>query len=208
MDAAARPDGLYLEIGIENAGRGLTKGQGFVEVPAEGFQQSFDVDTFVPETSIAYPVRWTDSVPKGEYGARVEVEYEGGVASWEGTFTVGRGVLEELSERGVEVPDSSRPMWVWVAVAAGVVALAGLLLFWLRRRTVAPSRASGLPSGAAPATQAPARPAGSSPSPPPPPPPHVSPLRHLRLDCVKRAILATRRRGNGTNGSLIGAATS
>ncbi|MGH2821099.1 MAG: WxL protein peptidoglycan domain-containing protein, partial [Actinomycetota bacterium] len=182
VDAAARPDGLYLEIGMENAGRGLTKGQGFVEIPGEGFQQSFDVDTFVPGTSIAYPVRWTDSVPEGEYSARVEVEYEDGVASWEGTFTVGRGVLEELAERGVEVPESSRPSWVWVAVAAGAVALAGLFLFWLRRRT--PERVSGRPRGvgtpsAAPETARSVRP--MPPPPPPPPPAHVPPPPAPRL---------------------------
>lgn len=174
--AAARPDGLYLEIGMENAGRALTKGQGFVEIPAEGFQQSFDIDTFVPGTSIAYPVRWTNSAPEGEYSARVEVEYEGGVASWEGTFAVGRGVLEELSERGVEVPESSRPMWVWVAVAAGAVAIAGLYLFWLRRRT--PARVSGPPRGvgAPSAARETARSARSMPPPPPPPAPAPAPV--------------------------------
>jgi len=165
IDAAARPDGLYLEIGIENAGRGLTKGQGLVKIPAQGFDQSFDIDTLVPGTSIAYPVKWTDSVAEGEYSARVEVEYEGGVANWEGTFTVGPGVLEELAERGVEIQPATATPW-WAVVLGALILVALALVIGRRRFSRRPLRV-----GVGPATQMPPPPRRTS---PPPPPPRVS----------------------------------
>lgn len=185
VDAAARPDGLYLEIGIDNAGRGLTKAHGLIEIPSEDFQQNFDIDTFVPGTTIAYPVRWTDSVPEGGYGARVEIEYEGGVAHWEGTFTVGKGVLEELAERGAGPPQEAQMWWPLAVGAALVVGLALIVLFGRRRVRITkapqrdrspipdvrqPGRAQQMPAARVPRRAPPPPPPPTGAVPPPPPP--------------------------------------
>jgi hypothetical protein len=104
VSPAGRPDGLYLEIAIANTGRGLTKGDGTVTLPDQGFERTFTIDTFVPGTSIAYPIKWADTARDGDYRARVELRYAGRVAHWDGTVTVGRAVREELAERQVQAP--------------------------------------------------------------------------------------------------------
>lgn len=126
----ARPDGLYLEIGLENAGYGLTKAEGVLSIGAD-FERNFQVDTFVPRTSIAYPVKWSEQAQDGDHTARVELRYGGEVASWEGSFSVGETVIGELEERQVvdQASDdgdggSSVPLPL---VAAGVVAGAALV---------------------------------------------------------------------------------
>ncbi|MDP9403149.1 MAG: DUF916 domain-containing protein [Actinomycetota bacterium] len=96
----ARPDGLYLEIAMENRGRGLTKGKGVLRV-GEDFERPFELDTFVPGTSIAYPIKWRAAAANGEYRASVEVRYGEQVASWQGAFIVGQEVLADLADRQV-----------------------------------------------------------------------------------------------------------
>jgi hypothetical protein len=120
---AGRPDGLYLEIGIENAGRGLTAGEGTITLPDRDFEQSFTVDTFVPGTSIAYPIKWTEAADDGDYPARVEIRYGERVARWNGTFTVGEAVREELAERRVETPEQRNNDGGGISAAALAVAM-------------------------------------------------------------------------------------
>lgn len=103
VTAAARPDGLYLEISIENRGRALTKADGVITV-GEDFEQEFSVDTFVPDTSIAYPVKWPVPDPDGQHEAVVELRYGDEIAEWEGSFQVGDETLEELGDRQVASP--------------------------------------------------------------------------------------------------------
>lgn len=175
VEPAARPDGLYFEIGIANVGTALTKGTGEIEVPSQDIFEVFDIDTFVPGTEIAYPVQWALSVPEGEYEARVLVEYEGGEATWEGTVVVGEGVRGELAERGVDVPGSSIPLWMWLGAAGVIVAVViAFLLFRRRRGAIVRSPGAGRrPAAKAPATKgSPApRAAPRDTSLPPPPPP-------------------------------------
>lgn len=184
VEPAARPDGLYFEIGIANVGTALTQGTGEIEVPSQDIFEVFEIDTFVPGTEIAYPVQWALSVPEGEYDARVLIEYEGGEATWEGSVVVGEGVRGELAERGVDVPGSSIPLWVWAAAAAFILAVPTVFLLLRRRggvmpsrrRTRAPSRAPAPVAKASPAAKPPAatkapRRDPSMPPPPPPPPP-------------------------------------
>lgn len=83
----------------------------------------------MPATSIGYPIKWTDVPREGVYEATVEIDYDGRVAQWEGSFTVGDPVLEDLEDRGVDVP-SGLPI-VPIATAAGVIAAA--LAGWWRR---------------------------------------------------------------------------
>lgn len=104
VSPAGRPDGLYLQIAIENTGRGLTKGEGTISLPDQGFERPFSIDTFVPGTSIAYPIKWADSAPDGDYRARVEIRYGERTAHWDGTITIGQAVQKELAERQVQPP--------------------------------------------------------------------------------------------------------
>lgn len=138
---AARPDGLYLEIAIENKGLGLTKAEGVITVD-DDFEREFDVDTFVPGTAIAYPVKWRADADDIEHQAAVELRYGDKVARWEGTFTVGERVRDELEERQVTSPaeqndsDGEVPVAVILGGAAAGALLAaggGYALLQLRR---------------------------------------------------------------------------
>lgn len=166
VEAAARPDGLYLEIGIENQGTAMTTGEGTVEIPAQGFIRDFAVDTFVPGTSIGYPIKWTDIPREGVYEATVEIDYDGRVAQWSGTFTVGDPVLADLEDRGVDVPGGV-PV-IPIAIAGGMLA-AGVTGWWaIRNRRARPS----MPHlGVRPSRPQDVRYPTTGPPPPPPPPP-------------------------------------
>lgn len=125
---AARPDGLYLEIAIENQGRGLTKAEGVLTV-GDDFERTFDVDTFVPGTAIAYPIKWVADAEDGAHDATVELRYGNETARWDGTFTVGEKVRDELAERQVEAPPEQDPdSGIPAAVIAGGAGAGALLV--------------------------------------------------------------------------------
>lgn len=130
VTAAARPDGLYLEITIAHTGTALTKGTGVITVPDDDFEREFSIDTFVPDTSIAYPVQWSPDAPDGEHPAQVEVRYGDQVARWDGTVNVGEQVLDDLADRQVDPPDAaaagSLPLVVLAVLATAALALAVL----------------------------------------------------------------------------------
>lgn len=130
VSPVARPDGLYVEIGIENRGRGLTQADGQLTLPDDGFEQSFKIGTFVPGTSIAFPVKWTGETVRGDRSGRVEIRYGGRVAVWHGTLTVGEVLLEEQAKRQTQ-PPSSPPRPVAASFPIGLAALgaAAALLF-------------------------------------------------------------------------------
>lgn len=128
VSPVARPDGLYLEISIENVGHALTKATGVITV-GDDFKREFPVDTFVPRTSIGYPVKWQDA-DDGEYPATVELSYGGRTARWEGSFTVGDEVLDQLADRqvtpGAAADGDSLPLLPLLGAAvAGAVLIAG-----------------------------------------------------------------------------------
>ncbi len=125
----ARPDGLYLEVGVDNRGRGLTKGEGDLTLPGENFASPLSIGTFVPGTSIAYPVKWADSVPDGEHDAHVEIRYGDLVAVWDGRIRVGEEVRDELANRQVDppAPAPSSGGFPLVLVLGGVVGAVFLL---------------------------------------------------------------------------------
>ncbi|MDQ3914432.1 MAG: DUF916 domain-containing protein [Actinomycetota bacterium] len=184
IDPAARPDGLYLEIGIENRGSAMTTGDGTVEISNQDFVSDFFVDTFVPGTRIGYPVKWTDDPREGTYDARVEISYEGKVAEWSGTFTIGDPLLADLEDRGVEVADGFPIVPVGAAAGAIAALAAGWWTVRSRRRRTEPADGavgwtgpSGVSAPGSPATVA--TPPGEAASPrrggPPPPPPPLRP---------------------------------
>jgi hypothetical protein len=138
---SARPDGLYLEVDIEHTGTALTKGTGVVTLPEDEFEREFSIDTFVPATAIAYPVKWDPESPDGAHPVEVEIQYADKVARWEGEVTVGEEVLEELAEREVggtnDTADTGAPSALLLAaVGLGVLVLlllVGLLVYGRRR---------------------------------------------------------------------------
>lgn len=141
VTAAARPDGLYLEIAISHTGTALTKGTGVITVPDDDFEHEFNIDTFVPGTSIAYPVAWSPDAADGEHPTQVEVRYGDQVAAWNGTVSVDEQVLDELDDRQVDAPAADGTAGISVAVLAGLAAaalalavLGGLAGYRLRRR--------------------------------------------------------------------------
>lgn len=134
VQPAARPDGLYLEIAIANEGQVLTKGKGFIKVSG-GFRKDFEVDTFVPATSINYPIKWRNDAPTGDFAARVEITYDGRTAIWDGTFSVGDQTRRELEDRR---PPKARPdvrsdedLAIWVPAIGGAAAVLFPLLIWV-----------------------------------------------------------------------------
>ncbi|MGZ8693125.1 MAG: WxL protein peptidoglycan domain-containing protein [Gaiellaceae bacterium] len=137
---AARADGVYLEIGIENRGGALTKAKGTITLPDDGFTQRFALDTFVPGTATAYPLKWAQSPRDGEHRATVELSYGTRKALWTGTFTIGEEVKEALVERGApgKIEESRNSALTLAAVAAAAAVTTGLLggIIWLfsRRR--------------------------------------------------------------------------
>jgi hypothetical protein len=127
VEATARPDGLYVEIAIRNPGQELTKAGGQIQI-GEDFEHDFAVDTFVPRTAIAYPIKWTTETREGEYSASVELRYGDEIAQWQGTFTVGEVVLDELADRRVNaVPGDDDEGVLPVAPIAGA-AVAGAVV--------------------------------------------------------------------------------
>lgn len=127
--AVAGPQGLHLEVDIENVGSALTQAQGTLTLAGEDFTRDFEVDTFVPRTAITYPVEWTSAARKGTYAAAVEIRYDGRTATWQGDVLVGEQVMSELGDRqvggDVESAGASSGALPW-AIAAVVVLLAAL----------------------------------------------------------------------------------
>lgn len=134
VEPQARPGGVRLLVHIANEGRGLTAGEGVLEVVEPTFQHAFEFGTFVPRTAIAYPVRWVEGRPaEGTYHARVRLEYGMSTETWEGTFTIGEEITREVDRLD---PEGAGP-WLWLLVgAAASLALtaAGLVFHRLRQR--------------------------------------------------------------------------
>lgn len=140
----ARPDGAYLDMNIANEGTALTKGQGVIRVPEFDYEREFDLDTFVPNSSIFYPLRFDDSIPNGEHEATIRIEYDEGqkVVEWSSTFAVGDELQSELAERGAPgaVPVTTRGNLVPFALA---LALGVLVFTFVRRRRRAEAPVAG-----------------------------------------------------------------
>lgn len=192
VTAAARPDGVYLEVDLRNTGHGFAEGEGVLELPDEGFSSTFPLDKVVPGTGVGYPVRWrTQSPPPGTYPVAVEIDYGTGVAEYRGEVVVGSALRADLEDRGIGGGGRGGFPVLLLPVAAGLaLCCAAAALLWRRRRIgrakATPSAPPAVPSTAA-AVQAPpppppiaVRPAGTPP-PPPPPPGGPAPRQPTRL---------------------------
>lgn len=132
-----------LLIGMRNEGNELLRGRGSMLISDENGealkQTTFNVDTFVPRTSIAYPFAVPgEALPAGRYRAAVTVRYGTGhtvrMTKW---FTISDEQIEQVfgsSSHGPASSDStSIPPYVLAALA---LLLLGFLAAWafLRRR--------------------------------------------------------------------------
>lgn len=143
---AARPDGLYLEILMTNRGHGLAKGRGAITLAATGFQEEWPLDTFVPRTSIGYPIKWTARPRQGSYDACVDLRYTGSRrAHWCGSFAVDAQIARELEARGVPVGApldvNARPLLIVIAAILNLLVAAALWILIGKRRRSEPAEA-------------------------------------------------------------------
>jgi hypothetical protein len=140
---AASPNGMNLEIAISNPGGLLTSGNGTIDLPDSGFTADFPIGTFVPGTSIAYPILWTTTPKAGTYGAHVIVHYgdQGSqTAEWNGQVTVVDKSLSDLKNR-IVAPQATegastgggRP-WLIYGLIGGLVLVVLIMGFALLRR--------------------------------------------------------------------------
>lgn len=111
VDAGARPDGAYLLLKLSNTGQRLTKASGIIRVASADFERPFDVDTFVPGTTIAYPVKWPDHELPRTADVEVELDVIGGDAvRFAGPVNFGDDIRTELADRVVtEGPTTHSP---------------------------------------------------------------------------------------------------
>lgn len=133
--AEARADGMYLVVRLDNDGTTLLKASGRAEVAGDApLDAAFAVDTFLPDTSIEYPIRWTDAPEKGSFPAEVELEFDGQVERWSGSVEVGDRELQSYGDRSGETASTTAvPVYVWAAAAAALVLLVAAIV---RRRRV------------------------------------------------------------------------
>lgn len=151
VSPVARPTGLFLELAVSNRGGGMTKGEGVVTLAKDGFEQKFSVDTFIPGTSIAYPIKWTDGkAVDGDHPARVEIRYGDRVAVWDGKFTVGAEVRKDQANRQVTpsatgpAKSGGLPMGLIVAgILGALVLLGGVFVLGRRTKDAAPNVVAG-----------------------------------------------------------------
>ncbi len=131
----ARPDAMYLGIQIESTGQLLTQGHGTIELTDGSFGGDINLGTFVPGTSIEYPVKWTQAPEPGDYPAYVKILYDDDkrVAEWRGTVTVGDTVMKDLENRLVGgVPGAGGMDWIiYAAIIGGIVLLIFIISIWL-----------------------------------------------------------------------------
>lgn len=130
-----RPDGVYLEIDISSEGRLLTKGDGFIELPEDDFLRDFSLDTFVPDTSIAYPIKWINDPEEGTYQTHVVINHDDHVAEFSGSFTIGPELTAQEEAREGR---KSHTLLYGILLAIAIIT-AGLFYYFKRRQRQAKS---------------------------------------------------------------------
>jgi LPXTG-motif cell wall-anchored protein len=141
VDAGPAEGFQTLLIGMRNQGNRLLKGTGSLVVSDESGERlkrgTFNVDTFVPQTGVAYPfVVPGEALPAGRYRAVVTVRYGQGrivrLATW---FTISDEEVEQVfgsDPQGPAAGDSSSMLWLLLAALAAL--LLGLAAWALLRR--------------------------------------------------------------------------
>ncbi len=138
----ATPDGVTLGVHIGNVGNAFARGTGVIRVADTNTDFSFKIDTFVPGTSIVYPMSWTKTVVPGTHHVEVDLTYDGGRrTSWTGTVVIAGNAQNQLENalRNVTVKGhGSGPGLLLLVVAALAVVLVAAAIV-LRRRGRRPS---------------------------------------------------------------------
>jgi MYXO-CTERM domain-containing protein len=143
---------------IENNGNVLVKPTGTVTVLDDTGATlqvlNFKMDTFLPETTIDYPVLLKNSLPPGDYSAIVKLSIPGvsgaaaKVVSAHPSFSISKQDVQQVFTSAapqtpppgtVAAGGSSKPWTLIGAVVAGVLLLLLLLLWLLRRRRSEPT---------------------------------------------------------------------
>ena len=147
VSAVAGLEKMDLDIAIANPGGLLTRGDGVITLPNDGFERDFELGTVVPGTAIAYSVPWKTAPKAGTYPVQVVLRYGDAAsmtAEWAGDVTVADKNLAELENRQAADDDSvaaesaSSP-WLMYGLIGGlvvVIIVMGVLL--MRRRRPAP----------------------------------------------------------------------
>lgn len=171
VEAVALPDGPYLEMAFTNTGSTLTAGDGTITIEELGFEQDFTFDTFVPRTSVRYPVKLGGMPMDGSYATSVHLEYEDGSVDWSGEMVIGEALTSELVDRGAL--EERTPLSAALALVGVLILTAGT--FWVLRRRQRSPRMISPPSRPVPLPRL------IRPSPPrrgmPPPPPSRAAMR-------------------------------
>jgi hypothetical protein len=145
-----------LIVHLANTGNVLRKPTGEVEV-LEVVNNSrhlletlpFVMDTFLPQTSIDYPILLKRALRPGTYEARVALTYPNAAGTSEmnsatSPFTVSKTDVKQVFTSAAPTQQPAGPavasstsstQWVWIAIAAlGALAVLALLAWWLLRR--------------------------------------------------------------------------
>lgn len=104
----------------------------------------FTMDTFLPQTSIDYPVLLKKALAAGDYRARVTLDVNGQTFSAKPAFSVSKQAVAQVftSASPTQAPPpvassssgTSSTRWIAIAIGAAIVILLLLLLLWLLRR--------------------------------------------------------------------------
>lgn len=136
-----------LLIDMRNQGNRLLKGTGSVEISDESGERlkggKFNVDTFVPQTSVAYPfVVPGEALPDGRYHAAITVRYgRGHVARLSTWFTISDEQIQQVfgsDPQGPAAGDSSSILWLLLAALAALLLGLAAWALWRRRGNRAP----------------------------------------------------------------------
>ena len=142
--AGGMPSYQQIFVGLRNDGNVLFKGSGSLVVRNEDGRvlkrSSFRLDTFVPDSRIAYPVGVTGkALPKGAYRATVTVHYAGRVVTRTFGFKVDEKALSQVY--GSRAPNAGPGSGSRFPILAAAISVLVLLLLgvagswlWFRRR--------------------------------------------------------------------------
>jgi len=140
----ASPEGVTLGVHMANQGSAFAHGTGVIRIPDTKTDFSFKIDTFVPGTSIVYPMAWTQQVVPGSHHVEVDLAYDGGRrTTWNGIVTISGALAgqlgSDLAKVKVAPSKGSGFNWLLVLVPVVLVLLVGGALA-LRSRSRQPGR--------------------------------------------------------------------